>query len=236
MSDMQEYYKKGHTNYTMEQMSLENLDSRLSNIVEAVKRVTEENGKLLDIGCGDGFLKKALPNFEYQGIDIDNTRFPEAIKHDLAVTPYPVSSESIDTIVCSEVLEHLWEPEKTIKEMFRILKFRGKGIITVPNYNNIDYILDNYRQLIYDKNNPFTVEHIRQYTVPSLSAMFEQNGFEVLSALGNSTHMQQFFAGPRRILAGLMGTDDLTKVDVILGQMFPHYCMGLLLVVSKAVR
>ncbi len=45
--------------------------------------------------------------------------------------------DSFDIVVCTEVLEHLPNPNETLKEIHRVLKLGGVAIITTPNRENI---------------------------------------------------------------------------------------------------
>lgn len=44
----------------------------------------------------------------------------------------PVRDESIDTIVCTGVLEHISGPDKAVEEIYRVLKFEGRVFIETP--------------------------------------------------------------------------------------------------------
>jgi ubiquinone/menaquinone biosynthesis C-methylase UbiE len=48
------------------------------------------------------------------------------------ITKIPVEDHSFDSILCSEVIEHLPYPERSIEELHRILKPGGQMIITAP--------------------------------------------------------------------------------------------------------
>jgi SAM-dependent methyltransferase len=49
----------------------------------------------------------------------------------------PVDAASVDFVYCSEVLEHLPEPELLIREVARILKPGGQFLVTTPNEPNL---------------------------------------------------------------------------------------------------
>lgn len=123
-------------------------------------------GKLLDIGCGEkpyeGIAKKY--NSEYVGLDHVDT-FHDKSKIDLFGTAYkiPKENEYFDTILCTEVLEHLEEPDLAIKEAARVLKTGGYAIYTVPFFWHLhEEPRDFYR-----------------YTKYGLKYLFEKNGFEI---------------------------------------------------------
>jgi ubiquinone/menaquinone biosynthesis C-methylase UbiE len=63
----------------------------------------------------------------------------------------PFEDKSFDTVTCSEVLEHLTEPEKAIRELLRVAKLQV--IITVPDNEEVNQV---------DAENGAT-EHIQTY-------------------------------------------------------------------------
>ncbi len=100
-------------------------------------------GKLLDMGCLDSQIpilaKMYYPQTEIWGIDyaekameIMRALHPNiyfAIQ-DLLKTNF--KNEYFDYIILGEVLEHLEEPDKAVKEAMRILKSRGTLAVSVP--------------------------------------------------------------------------------------------------------
>lgn len=100
------------------------------------------HGKLLDLGCNRGYYLKEFKNGTRYGIDIAwsvlreaKKRIPQAyfVQGDIQQLQF-IRSNSMDAILCSEVIEHLLNPEKVFAETFRILKPGGKMLITTPNY------------------------------------------------------------------------------------------------------
>jgi SAM-dependent methyltransferase len=78
-------------------------------------------GRLLDLGCG------TVPFYEaYRPYIDDNLDFECDITQ-----PLPIADLPVDTIILSDVLEHLPEPEKTWTEMARVLKSSGHVIMNV---------------------------------------------------------------------------------------------------------
>lgn len=235
MTHPSNYYAGGHTPYQMQ--NLAGVDSRIANVVSTVRARTASGGSVLDLGCGDMYLKTLLPEFQYTGVDVDTAKAPTAICHDLSITPYPFSDASFDTIICSEVLEHLWEPESALKELYRTLKPGGTLVLTVPNFDSIDAQLTHHQHMIYDKKNVFSVEHIRQYTPQSMSALVTAEGFEVRNLLGNSAHMSGFFEGARVALNKVMKSNGVqagpSGIDQVIGLMFPTLCPGFMLEARK---
>jgi len=57
-------------------------------------------------------------------------------------TPYSLKSKSYDTIIAGEIIEHLARPFEFLEECHRMLKPKGRLIITTPNMTSIIYVLD----------------------------------------------------------------------------------------------
>jgi len=81
----------------------------------------------LNLGCGsrklDGYV-----NLDYKqipGVDV---------VHDLNEYPWPFEDESIDHIEMQQVLEHLDDHNRAMKEIYRILKKSGTANISVPHF------------------------------------------------------------------------------------------------------
>jgi len=79
----------------------------------------------INIGCG----KDKIPG--YTNIDLYGN--PD-IRHDLNKFPYPLKANSVDSILCKHVLEHLKEPELFFREIYRIMKKGARARIIVPHY------------------------------------------------------------------------------------------------------
>jgi len=93
-------------------------------------------GRLLDMGCGKVPLYGVYRDLVEETICIDwsGTLHPSVhldYETDLS-GPLPFDNESFDTILLTDVLEHLPEPRATIAEAARILRRNGELIIGVP--------------------------------------------------------------------------------------------------------
>lgn len=73
----------------------------------------------INLGCGTDYRKEF--------INVDNNKHDKAdLKWDLNKYPYPFEDNSVDFILCKGVLENLNEFVKTMEEIHRILKPKGK--------------------------------------------------------------------------------------------------------------
>ncbi len=91
-----------------------------------MRDVVPVDAKIIDIGCAEGYIWKDRPNVT--SVDLDDhglNNFIKAPAHDI-----PVSDKSFDYAILGEILEHVPDPKKVIKEAARVAK---KVVITVPN-------------------------------------------------------------------------------------------------------
>ncbi|WP_109832825.1 class I SAM-dependent methyltransferase [Reichenbachiella versicolor] len=96
------------------------------------------NGKLLDCGCG---TVPYFPMYKENADSIVCTDW-ESSKHDNIHIdtfadlnqPLPFESSSFDTVILTDVLEHIFEPRALLAELNRILNDQGVVIISVPFY------------------------------------------------------------------------------------------------------
>ena len=101
------------------------------------------NKNCLDIGPGSGrwinFLKKQKSKNIYavdisdKVIDINKTNCDKIFKLDFEKKKIPLQNNSIDLIICLEVLEHLRQPDHFLKEIMRLLKKDSIAVFSIPN-------------------------------------------------------------------------------------------------------
>jgi len=106
---------------------------------------------ILDVGCGVGYflfeMMEMYPDTDVMliGMDILEDRVrclvhrkrEEHRKNIIGIVgdgqEFPFKQNAIDIITCTEVLEHIFSPDKAIAEMARVLKPEGKILISTPS-------------------------------------------------------------------------------------------------------
>ncbi|MCK5176173.1 MAG: methyltransferase domain-containing protein [Candidatus Aenigmarchaeota archaeon] len=117
-------------------------NKRINSIAKLIPLTEKLN--VLDAGCGEGHLIEKMhdinKNNNYYGIDITKIALKNAKKRctyanlkctDLRNIDY--DNSFFDIVVCTEVLEHIKDYEIVIKEISRLVKKKGRLIVTFPN-------------------------------------------------------------------------------------------------------
>ena len=160
------------------------------------KHEINQKGVMLDVGCGEGRhifgIMQDYPLMKCIGLDMDKESLEKAeegyeyfksiseagaqfLKGSAYSLPFP--DESIDLIVCSEVLEHLHEYNDAVKEIHRVLKPGGKFYASVPATwpEKICWKLSKEYQ-----NQPGG--HLRIFSQSGLISEIKESGFKFLSS------------------------------------------------------
>jgi len=99
---------------------------------------------VLDVGCGEGFFLRRLSietnPFSLYGVDISKFEVRNAAINSPSANlicscaeNLPFKDGTFQNIVCSEVLEHVISPRKTLTEIARVLRVNGRVGISTPN-------------------------------------------------------------------------------------------------------
>jgi SAM-dependent methyltransferase len=108
----------------------------------AVERLAGGRGRVLDVGCGRGFLLEAFRRrgWAVQGTELDDTSAAHArqvLGLDVETGPaesWPWPDGHFDAVVIWHVLEHLAEPRLALERARRLLRPGGVLMVGVPNF------------------------------------------------------------------------------------------------------
>lgn len=120
-------------------------------------------GRLIDVGCGQKPFKHLFKGINsYYGVDIN-----ENSKADLIcdVLELKIETESADAVLCTQVLEHVSEPNILIREISRICKKGGIVFLTAPHISRIH-------------GEPYDYYRFTRF---GLKHLFEKNEFEIIA-------------------------------------------------------
>lgn len=107
-------------------------------------RPLHAGSRILDLGCGNGSLIAQFADcgFELHGIDSSQSGIRNARQHWRSVTfhladvsaqmPPELPAGHFDAVICTEVIEHIFEPRKLVENAYLLLKPGGRILITTP--------------------------------------------------------------------------------------------------------
>lgn len=122
-------------------------------------------GRVLDVGAGEyDRYGKMFTAQEYVRMDVQEGFGVDVIG---SAEEIPFPDESFDSIICTQVFEHLPHPMKAAREIHRALKKGGVVLITVPQVNEL-----------HEEPNDFF-----RYTCFGLESMFKEAGFEMVEKI-----------------------------------------------------
>lgn len=152
------------------------------NLFKSLKKITSEikANKVIDVGCGSKPYKDLFKVNEYIGIDVEvsgHNHSNSEIDFFYDGRTIPFSDSSFDIVFSSEVLEHVFEPEKFISEIYRVVKVNGLVILTCP------FIWDEHEQP-YD---------FARYTSFGIKYLFENNNFKIINYIKTTNYIETIF-------------------------------------------
>ena len=197
---------------------------RLNFIADAIQSNCKPGAKILDVGCGNGNIARGIGSLGYEvtGIDFseDAIKYAKA-KNTLQNVHFKVcsaeeveSDENFDAVICSEVLEHLHQPEILVTQLNAILRKGALLIATVPNgvgprellitrpvqkMSNTwmgKVITTSKRAMGYNNTTIQSMSgdltHVQFFTKSDICGLLQENGFELVE-FGHSNFMEKVF-------------------------------------------
>jgi SAM-dependent methyltransferase len=148
----------------------------------SVEKTLGRKGRVLDIGCGPGFL---LREFRERGWEVQGTEFSEqSAAHARKGFGLPVSvgyfremkfeTAGFDAVVMWHVLEHTALPEETLAEVARLLRPGGVFLCAVPNFGSAEAQFARDRWFHLD-----VPRHLSHFTFDTLRSLLAKHAFTV---------------------------------------------------------
>jgi SAM-dependent methyltransferase len=189
----------------------------LTNICDLAPHI---RGKVLDAGCGQKPYQKLFSQAtEYIGMD-----YPAAGRKNYADVFYdgkkfPFADKTFDSVVSTEVLEHVFNPEEFIGEISRTLKPGGTLLMTMP------FVWDEHEQPHdYARYSSFGIDHLlhskglnvieHRKTNSDLRAIFQLINCYIYKVIPFKNYKM-------RLLVYLITTAPITLVGLLISAIFP---------------
>jgi len=157
---------------------------------EVAKLATKVDGRLLDVGCDGGTLTekvagRARPE-RVVGVDISAKSLAYTItrrpQFDVAVgdaEDLPFRDGTFEAIFCSEVMEHLENPDKMLSEVRRCLTPGGYAVVMVPAETPLFKVLW-FFWTKFGKGKVWDHAHVQDFGGKSLDQIVQRAGFRVV--------------------------------------------------------
>ena len=136
-------------------------------------------GRMLDVGCGSKPYQVLFAVDDYIGLDIDNeaTRNRKIADYFYDGTTFPFNDNEYDSVLCNQVLEHVFNPDEFLSEIKRVLKPGGRLLLTVP------FVWDEHEQ----------PHDYARYSSFGLKALLDKNEFNVIGYKKIGTDVSTIF-------------------------------------------
>jgi ubiquinone/menaquinone biosynthesis C-methylase UbiE len=107
-------------------------EPRFIKTVEVLKTLVTDQSRVVEIGASDASFRKYVHFKEW--ITVDKYGKPD-VKTDIngPVVELPFADNSVNIVICTEVLEHLTIGTPLVEEIARIMCKDGRAVISVPN-------------------------------------------------------------------------------------------------------
>lgn len=155
---------------------------------EVIKLLPKDAKRVLDIGCSSAVLTaevaKNLPSAKVTGIDsykkaIDfaKSKYPSLELLVADAHKLPFKDNVFDLVICTETLEHVTDPKKTLLEIKRVLTKNGKAIISMDSgslaFRIIWYFWTKTKGRVWEN------AHLHEFNAKVLEDLIRQVGFKI---------------------------------------------------------
>lgn len=192
---IQRFYKANPRMVSSPFGGIDGIQTALLNEVLAKLDIDLTGKRVLDVGCGRGYIEDLVVarGGQYIGADFVVSRkgFP-LVRADAAHLPFP--GASMDALLCVDASEHFPDPPAAAREFFRVLRPGGVYFLSAPNYGNVAGVVKRACEGLgwYEKDTwaPFgrwQPQELEQPLTPSfIRDLYGAAGFTGICAIGHA--------------------------------------------------
>jgi SAM-dependent methyltransferase len=121
-------------------------DNNLYKFVKTFLNSNKLNGKIiLDVGCGNKPYRVLADETIWLGLDTSPNSLRDFNYKENSF--FPIKNQSVDLVICTEVLEHVENDKFLVEEIYRCLKINGTAIFTTPFLFPLHGVPQDFRRL-----------------------------------------------------------------------------------------
>jgi O-antigen biosynthesis protein len=166
---------------------------------QAGEETKGEKTHIIDFGCATGYFPALLGQSGYvvTGVEINPkaAKMAEAFCDKVIIADLDVTSiqelfpsEKFDVATFGDVLEHLRDPWKILRDVQHILKPNGIVVASIPNIAHGDVRLALLQgDFDYSPQGILDNTHLRFFTKKTVEALFEETGYLITAGYNSST-------------------------------------------------
>lgn len=184
--------------------------------------------RVLDVGCGTGQLGRQLKERGHHvtGIELvpeaaaEARRWLDRVETADVEAGLPFAPASFDAILFADLLEHLVDPWRLLREAAGLLVPRGVVVASIPNLQNLDVL----RRLVrgrwdYRERGITDRGHLRFFTLQTIRGLFRQAGLTITHV--GHRYRGSFFREAVCLVTGGRARAFFTRQYLIVGQRQP---------------
>jgi SAM-dependent methyltransferase len=156
---------------------------------EVADLVPSECHRVLEVGCGAGELGRLLKQRGHyvagvelvpEAADAARQHLDHVVTADVEADGLPFTPGSFDAVIFADVLEHLIDPWRVLRESAALLSSGGCVIASIPNVQNLAVVWRLLRgRWDYRERGILDRGHLRFFTLHGIHGLFEQAGLTI---------------------------------------------------------
>lgn len=166
-----------------------------ADLIDLIEDETDKEIHVLEVGCGAGATLSRIqymwPNAVVKGIELDSkvaalgAKYLDIVEGNIESMTLEYERNYFDYVIFGDVLEHLFEPDKTLQKIRPFLKDKGCVLASIPNIMHVSVLLPLLKgRFDYQDAGILDRTHVRFFTLTSILEMMKRNHFVVETVQG----------------------------------------------------
>ena len=189
-----------------------------------------EDVNVLEVGCGLGAtlarIQFLYPNTHVYGIEsvselaaIGGSAL-NIVQGDIEKSVFPFEDVQFDYIILASVLEHMHDPERTVRELAKHLKDGGAFLCSISNLMNLSIVYSLLQgKFEYEEEGVSNKANLRFFTLDSICRLFSRCGF-VIDKLQYRGNKAEWDEGERECLEAILKIPGCADEDQFLASQY----------------